>query len=125
MGVRFLWLFLVVGGCTILSRVQANQSARRVFAHPKQPSTAQINFFSVFDKLYINSGARYSGWGGIYYCLRFFLFTGCTILFTGCMFFKIFFQVCRVYVYLMGVRFFQYQILQGVCLFDGVRLLDP
>ena len=105
MGVRFLWLFLVVGGCKILSRVQANQSARRVFAHPKQPSTAQINFFSVFDKLYINSGARYSGWGGMYYCLRFLFSVQCVRFFLQGVFFKDSFSG-----------------LQGVCLFDGCTI---
>ena len=118
----------IFGGWRVYNFVEVGSKSecKEGFAHPKQPSTAQINFFSVFDKLYINSGARYSGWGGMYYCLRvFFSLQGVRFFFTGCMFFKILFQVCRVYVYSMGVRFFQYQILQGVCLFDGVRLLDP
>ena len=67
----------IFGGWRVYNFVKgaSKSECKEGFAHPKQPSTAQINFFSVFDKLYINSGARYSGWGGMYYCLRvFFLY---------------------------------------------------
>ena len=111
----------IFGGWRVYNFVEgaSKSECKEGFAHPKQPSTAQINFFSVFDKLYINSGARYSGWGGMYYCLRFlfslqgvrfFLQGVCFLRFffrsAGCMFIQWvydFFNTksCRVYVYLM------------------------
>ena len=58
------------------------------------------------------------------YCGFHYQFQGVCLSWGVC-FLGFFFQGCRVYGYLMGVRFFYSHILQGVRLFDGVRLLDP
>ena len=99
----------IFGGWRVYNFVEgaSKSECKEGFAHPKQPSTAQINFFSVFDKLYINSGARYSGWEGMYYCLRFL------------------FSLQGVRFFLQGVCFLRFfSGLQGVCLFNGCTIFS-
>ena len=47
----------IFGGWRVYNFVEgaSKSECKEGFAHPKQPSTAQINFFSVFDKLYTSS----------------------------------------------------------------------